>query len=232
MKKTHVIRMVMGAALLSGSAFAQAEEPQDLRGEGRGFRPEGGEQARMERRERMERRGPGSGFFGPEMRPGRGPEGEGAGPRMGRGGNGPEGCLRGTPDPKRLKEAGATDQQLDALKAFHDEQQLKRIDLKAAAEKAEVVFEQLMRSETVDEKAALKAAETLSQARAEIFKAEVASQLKFREILGADVLKKLREDRAERGADRPGCPACPMAGACKDAPPAAAGERAAPRGPR
>jgi hypothetical protein len=150
----------------------------------------------------MQQRGPGPEGGCPMMAKGAGPEG--GCPGMQRGGRGPEGGPRGLPDPKRLKEAGATDQQLEALKKFEDEQALKRIDQKAAVEEAEVTFQQLMRSEAVDEAAALKAADALSQARAEAFKADIASQLKVRTILGADVLKKLREMGPPEGVGRQG----------------------------
>jgi len=123
-------------------------------------------------------------------------------------------------NPKRLKEAGATEQQLEALKKFADEQQFKRIDLQAAVEKAELSLEQLMRSETVDEKAAFKAVDALSQARTEVFKLEVGSKLKMREILGAEVEKKLREMGPPEGVERPGRGPHPDGPARKDVPPA------------
>jgi len=137
------------------------------------------------------------------MRQERGPEGMGG---MQRGGPGPGMEIGRKPflNPQRLKEAGATEQQLSALKTFANEQQLKQIDLRATAEKAELTLEQLMSGETVDEKAALKAADALSAARAEIFKLEISSKLKMREILGADVEKKLREMGPPKGMDRQG----------------------------
>lgn len=195
MKTNHVVSAMVGAALLSGAAFAEPDAPQGLgpRGDGPGFRPEG------QVRERAQLRGSGPEGFCP-MRAKGAPQGDGPAMRRGGPGNGP----KGLPDPKRLKEAGVTDQQLEALKKFEDEQALKRIDQKAAVEKAEVTFQQLMHSEAVDEAAALKAADALSQARAEAFKADVAGQLKVRTILGADVLKKLREMGPPEGMGRPG----------------------------
>jgi Spy/CpxP family protein refolding chaperone len=203
MKTNQVFKVMAGAVLLSGAALAEPEGPQGQgpRGGGQGFRPEG------PMRERMQQRGGPEGFC-PAMQ-GRGPGAEGGCPMMGRRGPGPDGDgprqprggfgpgmeigRRGFHNPERLKEAGATDKQLEALKAFANEQQLKRIDLQAAAEKAELALDQLMDSETADSAAALKAADALSQARAELFKLEIGSKLKIRELLGADVLKKLRE---------------------------------------
>ena len=122
-------------------------------------------------------------------------------------------------NPKRLKEAGATDQQLAALKAFANEQQLKQVDLRAAAEKAELTLKQLMDSETTDEKAALKAADTLSQARAELFKLEISSKLKMREILGAEIQKKLHEMGPPEGMERQGLGPRPEGQPRRNAPP-------------
>lgn len=199
MKTNQLFHAMVGAALLSGVALAEPDGPQGQgpRGDGPGFRPEG------QARERMQPRGP-EGAGCPMMQRG-GPEGAGC-PMMQRGGPGPgmEIGRKGFHNPERLKEAGATDKQLEALKTFANEQQFKRIDLQAAAEKAELALSQLMDSETADEKAALQAVDTLSQARAELFKLEVSAKLKMREILGADVLKKLRQMGPPEGMDRPG----------------------------
>lgn len=227
MTTNQVMGAMLGAALLSGVAFAQTD---GLQGSGDGD--------------------------GAESRPGCRCGGEGAGPMMGGFGNrggmgGPQmgcpqmGCPqmkarcefgrggRGParlPDPKALKEAGATDQQIESLKKFEDERQLKQIDLKAAVEKAELSFGQLMQTETVDEAAALKAAETVSQTRAEAFKAEISAQLKVRAILGADVLKKLRETRPAAVQNRVRCgrqdESCPCMGGQQNVP----GQAGVPRG--
>jgi Spy/CpxP family protein refolding chaperone len=155
-----------------------------------------------------------------------GPGQEGGQGMMQRGGPGPGMEIGRKPflNPQRLKEAGATEQQLAALKAFANEQQLKQVDLRATAEKAELALEQLMSNETVDEKAALKAVDALSQARAEIFKLEVSSKLKMKEILGAEVQKKLREMGPPEGMQRQGRgPQAEGRQPRKDAPPPPAG---------
>lgn len=209
----------MGAALLSGTAFAEPDGPQ-----GPGPRGEGQQGACMHRG------GPGQEGQPGMMMQGRRPEGMGN-PGMQRGGPGPgmEIGRKAFLNPQRLKEAGATEQQLAALKTFANEQQLKQIDLKAAAEKAELALSQLMDGETVDEKAALKAVDTLSQARAEIFKLEVSSKLKMREILGAEVQKKLREMGPPEGMKRQGRGPRPEGQQPrKDAPPPPAGDRPQP----
>ena len=127
-------------------------------------------------------------------------------------GPGPEGGHGPLPDPERAKQAGASDQQLEALKTLAFDQQTKRIDLRAAVEKAELALDHLMKGEAVDEKAALKAADALSQARGELFKLEVSEQVKVREILGAEVLKKMHEMARPRAQ-------CPCGGAPNQAGP-------------
>jgi hypothetical protein len=186
MKTNQVFSAMVGAALLSGVAFAEPAGPQGQEpgGDGPG-------------RGRMQQRG--LACAGCPMQQ-RGPE------AMMRGGPGPgmEIGSRGFHNPQRLKEAGATEQQLKTLKTFATEQQLKQIDLKAAVEKAELTLGQLMGSEAADEAAALKAADTLSQARGEMLKHEISAKLKIQTILGAEVLKKLREMGPPEGMERPG----------------------------
>jgi hypothetical protein len=120
-----------------------------------------------------------------------------AGPRRGPGGEG-----GAVPEPERARQAGATAQQVEALEALAFDQRIKRIELRAAAEKAEAALDRLMKGDAVDEKAALQAAGALIQARGELFKLELASRVKVRGLLGADVLEKLRAPppRAPQGA--------------------------------
>ena len=234
MKQKQVLSAVIGAALLSGTAFAQAQGPQGQgpRGDGPGMRPpcEGQEGCPMMQGRRpegmggpgMRRGGPGQEGC-PGMMQGQRPEGMG-GPGMRRGGPGPQAGREAMPDPEQLKKAGVTDQQLEALKAMHYEQQVKRIDAQAAVQKAELALGQLMQDAKAEEKAAMKAADALTQARGELFKLEVADQVKTRQILGEEVLKKLQDQKSPEGRDRPGqCPGA--AGQRPDAPPPA-GEKA------
>ena len=206
MKKSQVLGVVMGAALLSGTAFAEPNRPRGPgpRDEGPGMRPPcEGQESFGERRGRQ----------GPE---GMGNEG------MRRRGGGPEGGFGLPFNPERLKQAGVTEAQSKALADFHFEQQSKRIDLQAAAEKAELALEQLMKDPAADEKAALKAADALTLARGELFKQGIAARIKARQILGEEVLKKLRDQKPPERRGRPdGEPR-------KDAPPPA-GDRPQPR---
>ncbi len=198
------------------------EQPQERRFEG-----ERGPHAPFERFEGERPMMPRGGFEGerPMMRPrGEGrfgePRGgfEGKRPMMQpRGGRGPgEAGEMAFFKPERLKAAGATDQQLAALKALADEQAVKRIDLEASVEKAELALNQIIRADKPDVDAALKAVDALSKARAELTKLELGTRLKAREVLGEEVHKKLRELAAE-GPGRPGVPG-PRRGE-RDAPP-------------
>lgn len=224
MQTKHVAAIMAGAALVCGTAWAQQADD----GQGQGGRNRGPACA------------PAAAFGqsaqgcpcgqGPCLRQGPGPEGRG-GPQMRQGGKDARqgGGLREMMNPRRLKAAGATDEQLAALKKFADEQRFKRIDLKAAAEKAELTLEMQLSGDTVDEKIALQAADALSQARDALFKQEVSARLKAREILGADVVKKMREmgdpenagrQRVGRGAAGPRSrqPPCSAAGVQPPAP--------------
>jgi hypothetical protein len=200
MKTSQVFRVMMGATLLSGVALAQADGPQGPapRGDGVGVRPEN------QGRKQMERCGRGMQEGGCPMQRQEGGSGGMERQQMQRGcpmlGRGPQEI----PGPERLKEVGATEQQMEMLKKLNTEQQLKRIDLQATAEKAEVMLGQIMQNEAVDEKAAFKAVDELSQARAELIKQDISSKLKVREILGAEIIKKIRVMGPPEGMERPG----------------------------
>jgi Spy/CpxP family protein refolding chaperone len=215
MKTRQVFNTVMGAALLSGTVLcAQQEAPQVPGGAVGGGRPpdraqmRGGGEGQGGQGMHPDGMGPmrprGVGFEGaPGMDRGNGPAGDG-GRRMKPRGPDREGGFGQAPNPEAAKQAGATDQQIEALKTFVFEQRIKRVDLQAAAEKADLALDHLMQSETVDEKAALKAADALTSARGELFKQDISSRVKVREILGDAVLKKLHE-RVPPKAQGPCC---------------------------
>ena len=94
--KTGYVLSGIGAVLLSGAAWAQAERPQrpgGPRGEGPDACPDGAVRERMEQRERMGRGGPEAGGERPQMREGRGPQGMGGGRPDGARGFGPGAML-------------------------------------------------------------------------------------------------------------------------------------------
>jgi hypothetical protein len=102
------------------------------------------------------------------------------------------------PEPEQLAKAGATEEQISALTKFDQEQQMKRIDLKANVEKAELELNKLKKSDSVDEAAVLKAVDVLNQARGELFKLNVVSELQMKKILGDEVFSKVQEQRPRR----------------------------------
>jgi hypothetical protein len=100
--------------------------------------------------------------------------------------------------PEQLAKTGATEEQINALMKLKKEQQLKRIDLKANVEKAELALDYSKKSNSVDEKALLSAVDALNQARGELLKLDVASEFQTRKILGDEIFAKVREQRPHR----------------------------------
>lgn len=221
----NMFTRTMGGVLLSGAvAFAQQEQPQASAPGAAVDRPQApcgapaacGFEGRSGPGVCPAGMGPmrqrGMGFGGAAGRePGRGFEGA-AGPQMRQRGLDREGAPGAGVNPEIAKRAGATDQQIEALKTFAYEQEIKRVDLKAAVEKADLALKHLMQSEAVEAKTALTAADALSAARGELFKQEIASRVKVREILGEAVMKKMHEMRPADGVPpREGGAGCPTA---------------------
>jgi hypothetical protein len=97
------------------------------------------------------------------------------------------------PDRAQLEAAGVDAKQILALTTLRYDAGIRRVDLQAAVEKAEMTLERLMTAETVDPADVMNAVTTLNQARGEVFKVDIETQLKVREILGNAILQKLRE---------------------------------------
>ena len=109
-----------------------------------------------------------------------------------------------TGNPGALKNAGATDQQIEALKAFLKEQEVKIVDLRFAVEKAHVTFRQTENDSKSDEASILKAFEATSAARTALAREAVVERIRIKGILGEAVLKKLHEDRPHHPEMKPG----------------------------
>ena len=122
------------------------------------------------------------------------------------------------PSREMLQQAGATDEQIEALKKFLQAQMpQKQSDLPAAMEKANRSLVQLMLATNVDEKAVMAAADVVTQVRGEFFKAGLSAELKSRQILGDEVMARLRAMRSQppqgQGQGRPAVrPSDPEAG--------------------
>ena len=170
----------VAAVLLAGGMAAVAEPrgPQDIGQEG--ALPPGGLGGAM-----MDRSGP----MGPPPMGGPG----GARMAMGEERHGPMGHPPMGLDVERAKKAGATEAQIQALEDFEFEQSTKRIDLQATAEKADLKLNHLIKAQTADEKAIFQAVDVLNQARGDVFKLEIASMLKAKQVLGEAVLQKLHD---------------------------------------
>ncbi len=97
----------------------------------------------------------------------------------------------GIPDLKRVKELGASDLQIDKLQQYGFEQHVKRIELQATADNANVALQRLLSGPTPDENAVWTAVAEINQARDELFKLEIAIKLKVKEILGDEIMRKL-----------------------------------------
>jgi len=181
MKTLHIAVTVLSAVLASGAVLAQGAP--DARGED-------DPQGKPEFRQRQAMRG------GPGQRDGQrgGPQmefrGQRGGPHGGQGGD--------YPSPESLKEAGATDEQIEKIKKVQEENKLKQVDLKAAVEKAQLELKQLMTSEKPDKDAIFAAVDKAAAARTALMKNGISARLQAREILGDEIAKKLRKAGHQR----------------------------------
>lgn len=108
----------------------------------------------------------------------------------------------GMTDRDRLRQAGASDTQIQALQDLDFAQREKQIDLRAKLEKAQLAMDRLMISTNADEKAVLAAADTLNLAQGEQMKLELSTQLKRRQILGEELMHKLQAMHPQRPEGR------------------------------
>jgi hypothetical protein len=98
----------------------------------------------------------------------------------------------GLPGREQLQNAGASDVHIKSILEFQYDAEIKLIDLQAATDKAQLSLERLLDASTLDEKAILKAADALSQARGELFKQHLLLRLKVRQVMGDEIMAKLR----------------------------------------
>lgn len=114
------------------------------------------------------------------------------------------------PPIERLKELGATEQQIKALKEAAYEQDKQMVILRANLERADIELRHLMDAPTVDKKAVTEAVDAINVARGELFKAETLNRLKVRETLGEGLFRQLQTPPRQVGpTDRPKPPAPP-----------------------
>ena len=138
--------------------------------------------------------GPGPGLEQGQM-PGQGPGAE----QRHQGPGAMQGQRPMMPPVERLKELGATDLQIQALKDAAYEQDKQMITLRANVERAEIELRHLMDAATADKKAITETLDALGTARSELFKAETLNMLKVRETLGEKLFSQMRQPPQRQG---------------------------------
>jgi len=125
---------------------------------------------------------------------GPGPQGKGGpfqpGPRPG--GPGPQ-----WNDPQLAQRLGISAEQRSKVEALMQEHRLKRIDLNAALQKAQVTLEPLVNAEQPDETKILAQMDRVAQAQAELQKDEMRQQLEIRRVLTPEQWRRLQQERQE-----------------------------------
>ena len=107
-------------------------------------------------------------------------------------------------DPELAEKIGLTDQQVSALQARLDDAQKSMIKLRADVELAETEVQRLMREDTADRAAVMKAIEVAGAAHVALRKAMVEERLAVREIVGPDAARKLRRHVGRQRGERRG----------------------------
>lgn len=99
---------------------------------------------------------------------------------------------------RAVQKLGLTEQQVAALKARFAEAEKTMIKLRADVETAEAELRALMRADTVDRAAIMKAVDAAGAAHLALRKAMIEERLAIREIAGKDATKKARRLLAQR----------------------------------
>lgn len=123
-------------------------------------------------------------------------------PPMGRGMRpGPPGRWWNNPD--LVQKLSLTSDQQKRIEDLFQQNRLKLIDLNASLQKEETILEPLMSAEQPDESRILSQIDRVTQARAELEKANARMLLGMRRILTADQWKKLQAEAPQRGDGPP-----------------------------
>jgi hypothetical protein len=108
------------------------------------------------------------------------------------------------PSPERLKELGATEAQIEAVRTAVFEHESRSIGFRAAAELAELKLRYAMDAAAPKEEDAMTAVAAVSEARGNLLKEDVALRLKLQAILGQDIAQKLHAPPPDRAPGRDG----------------------------
>jgi Spy/CpxP family protein refolding chaperone len=95
----------------------------------------------------------------------------------------------------KAEQIGVTPEQRKKLDELWQQHRLRRIDLEAAVQKAQLSMEPLWQSDSPDEAKILAQFDRLSVAQAEVRKDELRTQLAMRHIVTAEQWRKLHEQR-------------------------------------
>jgi Spy/CpxP family protein refolding chaperone len=96
-------------------------------------------------------------------------------------------------NPERLKDLGATDDQIQKVQDIQFASREQAIELRAKEETAQLALDKLLKSDAPDQAAVMQAVDQLTAARGAMFKQHITTQLKVREVLGPELSQKLRE---------------------------------------
>jgi periplasmic protein CpxP/Spy len=99
-------------------------------------------------------------------------------------------------DPQMVERIGLSADQRKKLEDLEQQHKLRRIDLNAAMQKAQVTLDPLMNAEQPDENKILAQIDRVTQAQGELRKDEVQMQLGVRRTLTADQWRKVREEES------------------------------------
>jgi len=108
-------------------------------------------------------------------------------------------------DPQLAQRVGISAEQRTKVEALMQEHRLKRIDLNAALQKAQVTLEPLVNAEQPDENKILAQMDRVAQAQAEMQKDEMRQQLEIRRVLTPEQWRRMQQER--QGPRPPGPPA-------------------------
>lgn len=147
---------------------------------------------------------------GPEPMEGDGPRppmrerlAERMGEREGGGQPGREMMLRAVlQNPELAAKVGLSEAQVKSIREAGYAQREQLVKLRSEAELARMQVEKLSSADNVDKDALMKAIEAAGQQEIAVKKAEMAFQLQVKELVGPEVMKKLRETMKEQFAER------------------------------
>jgi len=112
-------------------------------------------------------------------------------------------------DPRMAERLGITADQRSRIEAATQEHRLRRIDLNAAREKAQVLLEPLVKAEPPNEAQIMAQMDRVAQAQAELQKDEMRLQLEIRRILTPEQWRRMQMEMQQAGRGPAGLPQGP-----------------------